>query len=342
MCPAFRDDAGPALLRRIEQDEPPRPRQLNPEVPPDLENVVRKAMAKSRDDRYATAAELADDLQRFLDGVPTVAKPPRLLERAGKWVRRHRKGVAAAVGRGRGACACWRRPRCWCCRRTPRSRPPWKRRSATCSGRKPTSGRPRSVVDQFGARLAERLAGIPGAEPLRQELLGETLRYYQGFIEQAGDDPVLQEDIAVTYTKIGGITERTGRIGEAVAAYRSSAAILEQCRPGSRTPARPLADWPCAAAIWGCCWPAAARRTRGSAISRRPAKCSSGSARFPAEADCAAALALTENNLGLLQSQTGAADQAEQSYLAAVETQRELVRRASGGRQAPGEIWPAR
>ena len=40
----------------------------------------------------------------------------------------------------------------------------------------------RDAVDRFGARLAERLADIPGAEQVRRELLQDTLQYYQDFV----------------------------------------------------------------------------------------------------------------------------------------------------------------
>ena len=81
--PAFAGDEGPALIRRIERDEASRPRgRSSPKSLLDLQTVVLKAMAKRREDRYATAQQLADDLQRVLDGRPTAARPPSPLTRA--------------------------------------------------------------------------------------------------------------------------------------------------------------------------------------------------------------------------------------------------------------------
>ena len=82
------------------QEEPIPPRKIDPRIPVDLETIVLKAMAKAPADRYATAAELAADLGRFLDDRPILARRPSLLDRAGKWMRRHRKLMAVAGATG--------------------------------------------------------------------------------------------------------------------------------------------------------------------------------------------------------------------------------------------------
>jgi serine/threonine protein kinase len=82
------------LLRQIAFEEPPPARQNNPAIPRELETIVLKAMAKEPPDRYAVAQELADDLRRFLEHKPILARRPTWPERVVKWSRRH----AAAVG----------------------------------------------------------------------------------------------------------------------------------------------------------------------------------------------------------------------------------------------------
>src|SRR3954453_21295799 len=84
------------LIRQIINEEPVAPRKINPAVPIDLETIVLGAMARSRDDRYISAQALADDLGRFLDGKPTLARRPSLADRLGKWARRHRSLVTLA------------------------------------------------------------------------------------------------------------------------------------------------------------------------------------------------------------------------------------------------------
>jgi WD40 repeat protein/serine/threonine protein kinase len=88
--PVF-DSADPhTLLRRVAGEEPLPPRRLEPAVPVDLETIVLKALAKAPEERYATAGDLADDLQRFLDHRPVRARRPTPAQRLGKWARRHR------------------------------------------------------------------------------------------------------------------------------------------------------------------------------------------------------------------------------------------------------------
>src|SRR5690606_21385666 len=53
-------------LRRVYEARVPPMRELNPEIHPDLETIVRRALAKDRDQRYATALDLHDDLQPFV------------------------------------------------------------------------------------------------------------------------------------------------------------------------------------------------------------------------------------------------------------------------------------
>jgi Flp pilus assembly protein TadD/serine/threonine protein kinase len=85
------------LLRQIAFDEPRPPRRLNRAIPSEVETVVLKALEKNPADRYATAQELADDLERFLKDEPIRARRPTLVQRARKWARRHKAVVWAAA-----------------------------------------------------------------------------------------------------------------------------------------------------------------------------------------------------------------------------------------------------
>jgi serine/threonine protein kinase len=111
------------LLRTIRTEEPPRPSarlfalssREAPEVAAefridaasvaqilrgDLDWITLRAMEKDRTRRYGSAADLAMDLNRYLQNEPVLASPPSTLYRVRKFVRRHRAGVAAVTAVG--------------------------------------------------------------------------------------------------------------------------------------------------------------------------------------------------------------------------------------------------
>lgn len=92
--PAFNDADRLKLIEQIGLTDPPPMRSRAPEVPRDLETVVHKAAARMPADRYATAQEFADDLRRFLDGRPVLARRHGWTEQVWRWCRR-RPAVAA-------------------------------------------------------------------------------------------------------------------------------------------------------------------------------------------------------------------------------------------------------
>jgi eukaryotic-like serine/threonine-protein kinase len=78
------------LIRKIAEAEPTRPRDLDPSIPLDLETLVLKAIDPDPKRRYASAGELAEDLARFVDGFPVLARRPAPLERLVRWIDRNR------------------------------------------------------------------------------------------------------------------------------------------------------------------------------------------------------------------------------------------------------------
>jgi WD40 repeat protein len=95
--PAVPGEERGEILRRLTCEEVVWPSRLNPAIPPDLEAIVLRAMAKAPGERYATAQELAEDLRRFVDGQPVRARRPTRLQRAGKWARRHCRTLLATA-----------------------------------------------------------------------------------------------------------------------------------------------------------------------------------------------------------------------------------------------------
>jgi serine/threonine protein kinase len=93
------------LLLAVLEDDPPRPRSIRKNLPRDLEVICLKAMHKSPAGRYASAADLARDLDRYEQGQPILARSTGVVERTLRWCRRNplAVGVLAAVLAGSSA-----------------------------------------------------------------------------------------------------------------------------------------------------------------------------------------------------------------------------------------------
>lgn len=76
------------LLEQVKEPHPAAPRRFAPEIPRDLETVILKAIAVDPNQRYRSAADLADDLERFLNHEPIKARPQSTWTKLRRWVER--------------------------------------------------------------------------------------------------------------------------------------------------------------------------------------------------------------------------------------------------------------
>ncbi|MCS7167086.1 MAG: WD40 repeat domain-containing serine/threonine protein kinase [Gemmatales bacterium] len=87
--PPFPGETVEEVFRKTVNEEPIPPARLRPDVPRDLEAICSKCLRKNPKDRYATAQEFAEDLERFLRGEPVLARRVGITERLWRWSRRN-------------------------------------------------------------------------------------------------------------------------------------------------------------------------------------------------------------------------------------------------------------
>jgi serine/threonine protein kinase len=335
---AHPSDDRQTLLRHIINDEPIAPRKINPAVPIDLETIVLGAMARARDDRYESAQALADDLGRFLDGKPTLARRPSLVDRLGKWARRHRSLVAlgaaalvllsivSAVGvvmlAGEQS-------------RTSAALAESEHNAHIAQENFERAERyfqqARSAVDQFGVRISDRLVEIPGAESVRRELLIDTLRYYHQFAIDAGNDPALRQETALAHFKSATIAARLGAVNDAIKEYESSQKGLAKLVRAEPTRTEPRAQLALSHNNLGLLYAARSETNEARHEYAKAIEIQKGLVQeHTDDSVLAGQLAESEANLGLLLDQLGDTKGAEQSLRAAIDVMRPIADAQTG------------
>ena len=305
--PAFDGDSVPAILTQIENEEVISPSRLCADVPRDLETVIAKAMSKHRDDRYETASEFADDLRRVIAGEPTVARPLTVLDHGFRIASRHRTIVMLTtlfliIGSLGMAIvtvtfATLKQNAEFNAMRAQRNE------NLACG-----------AVDRLGSKMAELLADVPAADPVRRRLLMETLDYYQQFVAMANRDPQLQEDLALTFGKIGSLQAELNETEVAIESLRRSEHLFASIVQASGADRTTTVAWSTsqnnlAEALARAGQFEDAARYYARAIKTLRQLSASGPSR-----EVSLRLATTLNNLGLLLTQIGSPDEAESVF----------------------------
>ena len=316
----------PDLLRRITQEEPRLPRRIRPSIPADLETIVHKAISKTPEQRYHTAQELADDLRRFLDGKPTLARRPTWMDRAGKWTRRHIRFVAAAACIAVCAAGGLAVSTLTIAGAHAKTKAALGQSETNHARAEKHFRQARDIVDRFGVRLAEQLAQVPGTESVRAELLQDTLRYYQAFTEYAASDPDLQADLALTHFKTGKIHEQIGNREQALAEYRMALAGFQQFGEGTVAGRDCRAEMALCHNDMGLLYGTAgkvneARTALNTALNLQQELLDQA----PRDVKALNDKALTLGNLGLIEHRAGNTAGAEEHFLAAARIQEQLA-----------------
>jgi predicted Ser/Thr protein kinase len=98
--PPFRAGTVFDTIMQVLEKEPDHPRMFNPRADRDLSAIALRCLQKAPEQRYESAAALADDLDRWLNGEPTKARPPSLVGQAWRWLRRNTAAAATVAALG--------------------------------------------------------------------------------------------------------------------------------------------------------------------------------------------------------------------------------------------------
>ena len=250
----FVGDTPLETLLQVLDSQPPRPRSLARAVPRDLETICLKCLEKDPARRYASAEDVADDLQRFLGGEPIHARPVGPAGRLWSWCRRSpvvaglAAALAVAVVTGLVAVTVfWLRAEAHARsaddvgklyhgamiqEEIERVRAEAALAQADAERRRAEKHRQEAeenfrqaheVVERICMRLSEeRLSAFQGLQPLRKEILELGLKYYQGFVAQRDDDPALKADLAKAHFQVGRLAGLVGTKRDALASYERS------------------------------------------------------------------------------------------------------------------------
>ncbi|MCA9232437.1 MAG: protein kinase [Planctomycetales bacterium] len=235
----LRSAAFDEMLRIIREEDPPRPslrlstseslpsiaanrhiepRQLSTLVHGELDWIVMKALEKDRSRRYDTASKLAEDVQHYLLDEAVSACPPSARYRLGKFVRRNKMaiGVSGFVSAMLVAAVVL------LTLTNARIRKASEAKDAALSTA-------HQAVDQMLTRIAdEQLLNVPMAEPLREALLKDALRFYEEFVDRADSDPTVRFELAKVLHSVSNIQRELGRNDDARNSQEKSLILFQR------------------------------------------------------------------------------------------------------------------
>jgi len=241
--PVFGGGDRQELLQQIAFEEPFAPRRVRATVPADLETIVLKALSKEPHGRFATGQELADDLRRFLEHKPILAKAPTPWERLSKLARRHRSAVLSALvllvvalaGLAMSSFFIWQadaqKDKALVQlsaevqkRKAEADEAQWQRQRAEANFHKACVG----VTQLLSLVQEQRWSNVPRINEVRQNLLAEGLKFFQGFLNEQSMDPAVRLESGRAYLVLASIYGLEARKQEAQDACGQAIAILDQ------------------------------------------------------------------------------------------------------------------
>ena len=203
---------------RILHADPVPPRSCARFIDADLQAVMLKALAKSRERRYQTVAEFRADLERYLRGQAVSAKGDSVAYVTWRLIRRHRV-VAVAAALVLLLSGVYAVTMTLLYRRATQAEA-HARTAADDATRR--FGLARDTADFLLTEVDEQLKNVAGAGALRRSLLERSYDRFAGFLTEHSDDPRVQAEAARWLIKLSDIAYQLGRLDEAEAKRRTA------------------------------------------------------------------------------------------------------------------------
>ncbi len=232
--PPFAGDSPFEVLEQVRTAEPVPPRRLDPLIPRDLETVCLKCLRKAPHERYATAAELADDLRRFREGRPVLARPLGRAARAWRLCKRNPvvAGLTAAVIL-LGVAGLVTSTALWWQAEQNLTLAVQRERdldaALTLAEQRGDQERTnfawaQEAVDEMLSRVGEDLEDVPHASLARRQVLEKALALQQRFLAHRSADPRVRLEVARAHRRVAMIHRLLGDPAEARAAAEAGRA----------------------------------------------------------------------------------------------------------------------
>jgi non-specific serine/threonine protein kinase/serine/threonine-protein kinase len=197
------------------------PEKLQRRLRGDLDNIVLKALRKEPERRYASVEQFSEDIRRHLEGLPVIARPDTFFYRSGKFVKRHKASVAAAitvvltliVGLAITVHETY-------IARAERAKAEQRFNDV------------RKLANSLLFEVHDAIQTLPGATPARKLIVDRALQYLDALAKEAKGDLSLQRELGAAYEKVGDVQGgfRSANLGDvpgSITSYRKSLAIRQ-------------------------------------------------------------------------------------------------------------------
>ncbi|HEY9401174.1 MAG TPA: serine/threonine-protein kinase [Pyrinomonadaceae bacterium] len=188
----------------------------------DLDNIVLLALRKEPARRYATVEQFSEDIRRYLEGLPVIARKATFAYRAAKFVGRNKVGVASASLVALAVIA-GLTTTIWQARVARGERARAERRFNDV----------RKLANSNLFELHDAIANLPGSTPARELLVKRAVEYLDSLAQEAQGDASLQRELVAAYLKVGNVqgNPNNANLGDtpgALDSYRKALLIAER------------------------------------------------------------------------------------------------------------------